>query len=364
MQLSKIISILEDFAPLSLQESYDNAGLIIGSHKDEISSALICIDITEEVIEEAIEKNCNLIISHHPIVFSGLKKINGKNYVERCIIKAIKNDIAIYACHTNIDSVAKGVSHKMAEKLNLNNCKILSPSKGNLNKIVCYVPTEHQESVRQAMFNAGAGSIGDYNNCSFNSKGCGTFKAGENTNPYVGEINKQHTEEEIKIETIVPSHYTGKVISAMLSKHPYEEVAYDIYPLNNTNPQIGFGIIGELDNAIDSIEFLKNTKDIFNCQYIKHTPLVKEKVKKVALCGGSGSFLLSTAISKKADVYISGDFKYHDYFNAEDKIIIADIGHYESEQFTKEIFYELLTKKLPNFAVRISEINTNPINYI
>ncbi len=364
MQLSKITSILEEFAPLGLQESYDNAGLIIGSYSADISAALICIDITEEIVEEAISKNCNLIISHHPLIFNGLKKINGKNYVERCLISAIKNDIAIYACHTNIDSITNGVSFKMAEKLNLDNCKILSPSKGNLNKIICYVPTKYQDTVRQAMFDAGAGSIGEYTNCSFNTCGQGTFKAGENSNPYIGEKNKQHFEEEVRIETIVHSHLVERVTSAMISKHPYEEVAYDIYPISNINRQMGFGVIGELEHKIDSIDFLQNIKKVFNCQNLKHTRIVKEQIKKVALCGGSGSFLLNTAISNKADIYISGDFKYHDYFSAENKIIVADIGHYESEQFTKEIFYELLTKNLPNFALRISEINTNPINYI
>lgn len=364
MILSKIISILENFAPLSLQESYDNAGLIVGSYNMEISSTLICIDITEEVIEEAINKNCNLIISHHPLIFGGIKKINGKNDIERCIIKAIKNDIAIYSCHTNIDIVAKGVSHKMCEKLGLTKCRVLSPTKGNLNKIVCFVPENSAEEVRSAIFEAGAGTIGNYDNCSYNTSGYGTFRAGENTNPYVGEKGKTHFEKETKIETIVPSHTVGKVISAIKNSHPYEEVAYDIYPLNNTNPQVGFGMIGELSEKIDCTEFLKSVKSIFQCQQIKHTAIVKNKIKKVALCGGSGSFLTNTAIAQNADIYISGDFKYHDYFKAENKLIIADIGHYESEQFTKEIFYELLTKKFPNFAVRISEINTNPINYI
>jgi len=364
MLLSKIISVLENFAPLSLQESYDNAGLIVGSHKMEISSALLCIDITEEIIEEAIEKNCNLIISHHPLVFGGVKKINGKNYVERCLIKAIKTDIAIYSCHTNIDIVAKGVSHKMSEKLGLTQCRVLSPTKGNLNKIVCYVPEDSAVKVRAAMFEAGAGTIGNYDNCSYNTSGYGSFRSGENTNPYVGEKGKTHFEKEIKIETIVHNHMIGKVIAEIKKNHPYEEVAYDIYPLNNPNPQIGFGMIGELEKEIDCIDFLKSVKDIFQCQHIKHTAIVKNKIKKVALCGGSGSFLTNVAISQKADIFISGDFKYHDYFKAENKLIIADIGHYESEQFTKEIFYELLIKKFPNFAVRISEINTNPINYI
>ncbi|MGB5989036.1 MAG: Nif3-like dinuclear metal center hexameric protein [Marinifilaceae bacterium] len=364
MKLSLITSLIEDFSPISLQESYDNAGLLTGNDDMEISSALLCLDITEEVIEEAIEAGNNLIISHHPLVFKGLKKFNGSNMVERCLIKAIKNDIAIYSAHTNIDSVINGVSAKMSEKLNLKNTKILAPTKGNLKKLICYCPKEQSDKVREAIFSAGAGEIGNYSNCSYNIEGKGSFKANEKANPFVGKIGDIHFEEEIRIETIVAEHRLQQTISAMTDAHPYEEVAYDIMQTENINPNIGFGMIGELEEAMDTKEFLQSLKTIFDCTHFKHSKIVKEQIKSVALCGGSGSFLINKALSKKADIYITGDIKYHDYFTTEDKIILADIGHYESEQFTKEIFYELVTKKLPTFAVRFSKVNTNPINYI
>jgi len=364
MKLSHITSILEDFAPLSLQESYDNAGLVTGHKEMDISEALLCIDITESVINEAIQKGCNLIISHHPLIFKGLKKINGSNYIERCVIKAIKNDIAIYCAHTNIDSVLNGVSHKMGDKLNLINTRILSPNKDNLKKLICYCPKEHSEKVRNAIFKAGAGSIGNYDNCSFNINGEGTFKANLKANPFVGEKEKIHTESETRIEVLLPNHISNKVISAMKEAHPYEEVAFDIINTEINDTTTGFGLIGELEEEINTNDFLNLIKETFNCEAIRHSPLINTTIKTVALCGGSGSFLINNAINNKADIFITGDIKYHDYFTTEDKIILADIGHYESEQFTKDIFYELVTKKIPTFAVRFSEVNTNPINYI
>lgn len=364
MKLSYITSTIEEFAPLSLQESYDNAGLLTGCKDMSISAALLCIDITEEIIDEAIQKKCNLIISHHPLVFKGIKKINGKNHIERCLIKAIKNDIAIYSAHTNIDSVTNGVSYKMGEKLGLTNTRILSPNNGNLKKLICYCPEEYSQKVREAIFKAGAGTIGKYDSCSFNSKGEGTFKANLKTNPFVGEKGIVHSEKEIRIETIFPQHLTGKVLYAIKEAHPYEEVAYDIFTTEINDFSTGFGLIGELKEDIDTLTFLKNVKDIFNCERIRYSPIIHSKVKTIALCGGSGSFLINDALRNKADLFITGDIKYHDYFTTEEKMMIADIGHYESEQFTKDIFYELLTKKIPTFAVRFSEVNTNPINYI
>jgi len=363
MKIREITSIIEDFAPLSYQESYDNAGLIVGNNEDDVNGVLICLDSTEEIIDEAIAKNCNLIIAHHPIVFSGIKKLNGKNYIERTIIKAIKNNIAIYAAHTNLDNATNGVSFKMAEKIGLKNCKVLSPNKNTLSKLVTFCPTDKANEVRQAMFNAGAGSIGNYDECSFNADGTGTFRAKKNTNPTVGNIGEQHHEKEVKIETIVENHQINNVVKALIDAHPYEEVAYDIYPLKNALNTVGSGIIGELKEE-KSLSFLKRLKTNLKTDCIRHTKLTSKTIKTVALCGGSGSFLLSNAIAQKADIFITGDFKYHQFFDAEDKIIIADVGHYESEQFTNELFYDILSKKITNFAIHLSEINTNPINYL
>ncbi|WP_421918289.1 Nif3-like dinuclear metal center hexameric protein [Marinifilum sp.] len=364
MKVRDIILSIEELAPLSYQESYDNAGLIVGEYNQEVSGILICLDVIESVVEEAIQKGANLIIAHHPIVFKGLKRFNGSNYVERTVMMAIKNNIAIYAAHTNIDSVRGGVSEKICDLIGLQNKKILSPISEDLKKLVTFVPKDHAEQVREALFNAGAGSIGNYDSCSFTTCGKGSFKGGEETNPYVGEKGKLHFEEEVRIETVFPKHLKGKVLGAMLNAHPYEEVAYDIYSLDNKNPEVGLGMIGELESAESTIDFLKRIKEIFGCGCIRHTNITNEKIKKVAVCGGSGSFLLTKAISAKADIFVTGDFKYHEFFDAEGKLIIADIGHHESEQFTRDIFYEIVTKKLPNFAVHISEINSNPINYL
>ena len=364
MKVKDIVAAIEDIAPLSYQESYDNAGLIVGRYDWELTGALICLDVVEEVVEEAIEKGLNLIISHHPIVFKGLKRFNGNNYVERTVMLAIQNNIAIYSAHTNLDSVKGGVSDKMCDVLGLVNRKVLDPVSEDLKKLVTYVPSDKAEEVRASLFESGAGRIGRYDSCSFNTNGEGTFKANDSAMPYVGKLGELHYESETRIETIFPKHLQGKVISALLRVHPYEEVAYDIYALENKNPQVGLGMVGELETPMDSIEFMNKLKNLFHCGAIRHTPIIKGKIRKVALCGGSGSFLLRKAKASKADIYISGDFKYHEFFDAEGKIIIADIGHYESEQFTREIFYEIVTKKFPNFAVRISEINSNPINYL
>lgn len=364
MKIQEVIQLIEDLAPLSYQESYDNSGLIVGNYKDDVTGVLICLDSTEEVVDEAIANNCNLIIAHHPILFSGLKKLNGNNYIERTILKAIKNNIAIYAAHTNLDNANGGVNYKIAEKIGLTNCKPLVSKKGLLNKLVVFCPVNYANEVRNAMFENGAGAIGDYKECSFNSNGEGTFKPLTGAKPFVGNKNESHIESEIKIEVIVESHLLSRVLSAMFTSHPYEEVAYDLLKLENRLETVGSGLIGELDEEIDEITFLKNVKVDLKTDCIRHTNLLNKKIKKVALCGGSGSFLLPDAIRAGADIFITGDFKYHQFFDAENKIIIADIGHYESEQFTKELIYDILIKKITNFAVRLSEINTNPINYL
>ena len=364
MQLKQITQYIESIAPLAFQESYDNAGLIIGQPDDEVSGILIALDITEEILDEAISKNMNLIIAHHPIIFAGIKKLNGKNYIERCVAKAMKNDIAIYAAHTNLDSVFGGVNSKICEKLGLQNCRILVPTPNFLKKLVTFVPVADAEKVRKALFDAGAGHIGNYDSCSFNQTGSGTFRGNDQTNQYVGEKNQLHIEEEVRIETIFPKHIQSKVIQALLQAHPYEEVAYDIYPVDNEYPQSGIGMIGDLAQPTDELEFLRKLKETFNCQVIKHTQLLGKPIQKVAVCGGSGSTYLNKAMAQKADIFISGDFKYHQFFDAEQQIIIADIGHYESEQFTKEVFYELLTKKFPKFAVHLSDFSTNPVSYL
>ena len=364
MKIKDITNYLESIAPLSLQESYDNAGLITGNKNTEITGVLVTLDTIPEVIDEAIEKNTNLIISHHPIIFKGLKKINGNNYIEQTIIKAIKNDIAIYAVHTNLDNISEGVNAILCNKLGLINCKPLLPKENPLRKLVTFVPQNHIKEVREAIFTAGAGHIGNYDNCSFNAEGIGTFRAGKNTNPFVGEKDKLHKEPEIRFETVFPYYLEKKIINALIQTHPYEEVAYDIYTLNNMFEKTGAGMIGETKTEISEIDFLKKIKTTLNTGTIKHTNRLNKPIKKVALCGGSGSFLLKYAIQQKADIYISADFKYHEFFDADNKILIADAGHFETEQFTKELIFDILTKKFNNFACFLSKVNTNPINYL
>jgi len=364
MNVKSICELIEEVAPLSLQESYDNAGLLVGDSQMEINSILISIDITEEVLEEAVRKNCNLIVSHHPLIFTGLKRLTGQNEVQRCVVKAIQHKIAIYSAHTNLDNVLTGVSGKMAAKIGLKNIQILQPKQNVLLKLVTYVPQLYSYGIRQALFEAGAGQIGNYDSCSFNAEGTGTFRANENARPFVGNIDELHSEPEVRIEVVLPDYLKYKVLEAMLRVHPYEEPAYDFIPLQNTWNQVGAGVVGELEEPEEEVKFLTRIKAIFNIPTIRHTTLLGKKIKRVALCGGSGSEFLTDAIKVKADVYISGDFKYHEFFNAEKRILIADIGHYESEQFTKEIFFEIITKKMPTFAVQISDSKTNPINYL
>ncbi len=364
MIVQSICDLIEEFAPLALQESYDNCGLLVGNSQQEITNVLISIDITEEVVDEAIAKNCNLIVSHHPLIFSGLKQLTGRNEVQRSVAKAIKNDIAIYAAHTNMDNVSQGVNGKIAQKLGLINTQILIPKQNSLHKLITFAPIAHAENVRNALFSAGAGHIGNYDGCSFNQDGIGTFKAKDGAQPFVGEIDILHLEPETKIEVVFPTFLQNQVVNALLENHPYEVPAYDLLSLNNPLPEFGTGLIGELKDEVDAIEFLYQIKQIFNCKSIRYTDLLAKKIKRVAICGGAGSSFLKHAIAAKADIYISGDFKYHDFFETQNKIIIADIGHFESEQFTKDIFYEIITKKMTTFAVRISDIKTNPINYL
>ena len=363
MTIEKIITALEDFAPLAYQEEYDNCGLLAGDKNWEATGALLTLDCTEEIIEEAIQNKCNLVIAHHPIIFSGLKKITGATYIERTLIKAIKNDIAIYACHTNLDNMKQGVNKKIAEKLGLENLKILAPKQHHLKKIVVFIPTIHHEKVLEALFIAGAGNIGNYSNCSFNLEGSGTFKGNDLSKPFIGRPNELSREKEIRTEVIFESAQQGKIISALLKAHPYEEVAYDIYRLDNGYQGIGSGMVGDLKAGMNVMDFLNHVKKTFKVPSIKHTKSWEKEIKKVAICGGSGRFLLKNAIQSGADAFITSDFKYHEFFDAENKLLVVDTGHYESEQFTPEIFYDIIQKKFTTFAIHLSKINTNPINY-
>lgn len=364
MQIHDIIRCVEERAPLTYQESYDNAGLITGDPGWEVTGVLATLDATEEVVKEAIEKKCNLVIAHHPILFRGLKKLSGGGYVERAIITAVKHDIAIYAAHTNLDNVTRGVNDMIAERLGLIHTGILEPRCGTLKKLYTFTPVEEVARVRQALFDAGAGHIGLYGDASFNAAGTGTFRAGEGAQPYVGDIGTRHMEPEVKTEVIFPRHLQSAVIKALLAAHPYEEVAYDIVSLDNPNQEIGSGLVGELPDPMEETTFLRYLKDRMQTDCIRHSPLRGVPVRRVAVCGGAGSFLTARAIGAGAQMYVSADFKYHEFFDADGQIVIADTGHFESEQFTPEIFCRLIRERFRNFAPLKSSIRTNPINYL
>jgi dinuclear metal center YbgI/SA1388 family protein len=314
-------------------------------------------------VEEAISKKCNLIVAHHPIVFGGLKKLTGRNYVERTVIKAIKNDIAIYAIHTNLDNVLNGVNAKIAQKLALQSTKILLPKRNLLKKLTTFVPIPDSEKVLNALANEGAGNIGNYSNCSSAVVGEGTFMPNQEAKPHLGTQGKLEKVQEVRIEVIFPSHIEGKVVSAMKQAHPYEEVAYYVHLLENENQEVGSGMVGVLPEQMDEKDFLAYLKEKMQVGVVKHTALLGKKVKKVAVCGGAGGFLLRNAISANADVFITSDYKYHEFFDADGQLIIADIGHYESEQFTKELLAELLAAQFAALPLSISETNTNPVAY-
>jgi len=364
MTVKDITNYIEELAPLKYAEDFDNVGLLVGNYKTTITGVLVTLDTLENVVDEAIEKKCNLIVSFHPIIFSGLKKLNGNNYVERIVLKAIKNDIAIYAMHTALDNSVMGVSAKMAEILELTNTKVLIPKKGLIRKLTTYVPLNDSEKVRTALFKAGAGAIGNYDNCSFSTNGMGTYKGNSESNPVMGEKGKLHSENETFISVIFEKHLQSKILKALFEVHPYEEVAYDIVTTENLHQNIGMGIVGELTNFMTENDFLSLLKQRFNLLCIRHSKLLDKPIKKIAVLGGAGSFAIDDAKHSGADIYISSDFKYHEFFKAENQFVLADIGHYESEQFTKNLLVDYLTKKFRNFAIVLSENNTNPINYI
>jgi dinuclear metal center YbgI/SA1388 family protein len=363
MTIKDITIFLEQLAPLSYQESYDNAGLLVGYPHTEVTGVLTTLDCTEEIINEAIARNCNLIIAHHPIVFKGLKRFNGKNYVERAVMLAIKNDIAIYATHTNLDSVKGGVNYMIAEKLGLQNPKILSPKKQVLKKLVAFVPLENTQTVLDALYAAGAGQIGEYKNCSFRTEGIGTFTPTGEANPHIGALHQNEEVSENRVEVIFASHLENQILRALKTAHPYEEVAYYLSLLENENQEVGSGVIGSLSESLSEEDFLKYLKEKMELKTFRHTPLQGREIQKIAVCGGAGGFLLGDAIRQGADVFITADYKYHEFFDADKQIIICDIGHYESEIFTKDLIVRELSEKFSNFAILKSQVNTNPVNY-
>ena len=363
MIIQDVINYLEDYAPLAYAEDFDNVGLLVGDKKQKLTGVLVTLDTLEAVVDEAISNNCNLIVSFHPIIFKGLKKLTGKTYVERTVQKAIKNDIAIYAIHTALDNHVNGVNDMICEQLKLENRKILIPQAETIKKLTTFVPKAEAQSLRESLFKVGAGAIGNYNNCSFNIEGIGTYNGNEDSNPTKGNKGETHFEEETQISVTFAKHLESKIIETLFKNHSYEEVAYEVTTLENKNQNIGMGMIGELELQQSETEFFKYLKEKMNASVIRHSKLLGKPIKKVAVLGGSGSFAIKAAQTMKADIFITADLKYHDFFSAENNIILADIGHYESEQFTKNGLVAHLTKKISNFAIVLSNTDTNPVKY-
>lgn len=362
--IKEVTDYLESLAPKAYQESYDNSGLLTGDRKSLVKGVLVTLDCIEAVVDEAIQKNCNLIVAHHPILFKGLKKLTGESYVERTLIKAIRHDIAIYAIHTNLDNVYQGVNKRIGEKIGLKNMAVLVPKANTLLKLTTFIPVENKDAVLEALHQAGAGNLGDYKNCSFQVEGTGTFLPTENANPAIGEKNRQERVNEVRVEMIFPSYLKTQIVDTLKSIHPYEEVAFYLQALENENAEVGAGMIGDLETPMELMSFLSSLKSTMNTSCIRHTASPSNTVSRVAVCGGSGSFLLKEAIQAGADVFISADFKYHEFFDADGKIAIADIGHFESEQYTKDLLSEVLREKFTTFATTFSKTITNPISYL
>ncbi len=363
MIIQDVINHLETLAPLTYAEDFDNVGLLVGDKNEKLTGVLVTLDTLEKVVDEAIEKNCNLIVSFHPIIFKGLKKITGKTYVERVVLKAIKHNIAIYAIHTALDNALQGVNDMICNTIGLINKQILIPQSATIKKLTTYVPKSEAEVLRTALFNAGAGNVGNYSNCSFNTDGMGTYQGNEASNPSLGEKGKTHQEEETQISVIFAKHLESKVIKTLVNTHSYEEVAYEVVTIENKSQNIGMGMIGEFENEMTEEDFLSHLKTTMQTECVRHSRFLNKSIKKIAVLGGSGSFAINAAKAAGADAFVTADLKYHDFFTAENSILLADVGHYESEQFTKNLLVTYLTKKITNFAVVLSNTNTNPVKY-
>lgn len=364
IRIGEIVRSLETLANPQLQESYDNAGLMTGNMETECTGVLISLDATELIIEEARKKNCNMVVTHHPIIFRGLKKLTGANYVERTIIKAIKNDISIFAIHTNLDNVLHGVSSTFANLFHLKNPRVLSERRNSLKKLVTFVPSDYAEKVRSSLFDSGAGAIGRYDQCSFNIEATGTFRPLKGADPFSGRVGERFEGNEVRIEVVFPFYLEKKVIGSLFQSHPYEEIAYYISELSNTEKNTGSGLVGDLENPVSESDFLKSVKELLHIKAIKHTAFLNKPVKRVAFCGGSGFFLLPNAIAAGADIFVTADIKYHEFFDADGKIVLADAGHFETEQFAVQLLAEYLQNKFPTFAVLKTEHQTNPVHYL
>jgi dinuclear metal center YbgI/SA1388 family protein len=367
VRVADVVAHLEALAPPAYQASYDNARLLVGEPDAPVTGVVTCLDSTEAVVDEAVAAGANLIVAHHPIVFRGLKALTGGDYVQRTVMAALRARVAICAVHTNLDHVLHGVNDRLADALGLSAergaRRVLDPLADQLSKLVTFAPRANAEAVRQALFAAGAGVISDYDHCSFNADGTGTFRGAADSDPHVGRPGADHAEPETRIELILPRHLEARAVAALHAAHPYEEVAYDLYPLRNAHPRVGAGLLGRLPEPMDEEAFLDRLRERLDVPVVRHTALRAKPVRTVALCGGAGVFLLPKAIAAGADVFVTADVKYHEFFDADGRILLADVGHHESERFTADLLADSLREKFGTFAVRSTQERTNPIRY-
>ncbi|MFN7279524.1 MAG: Nif3-like dinuclear metal center hexameric protein [bacterium] len=363
MTIGEIINMLETVAPPSLQESWDNSGLLTGRSTTDCSGVLLALDVTDAVLSEAVSRGCNLVVAHHPMIFRGLKRIDEDEPTGRLTAFAIRHDLAVYAMHTNLDNIIGGVNGVLADRFGLTDRRVLQPMNGQLMKLVCMIPEGHLEAVSRAVFEAGAGRIGDYEDCGFTTSGIGTFTPMSGANPFIGAEGRPETVREHRFEVILPAWRQRPVLAAMRSAHPYEEVAFDLVKLENEWSGVGSGIIGRLPAPMTEAAFLEHVKAVTGLPVLRHSRLTGRPIQTLALCGGAGAFLIRRAVGVRADAYLTGDLKYHDFFEPDGRLLLADIGHYESEHSAVDLLYNILTKKNHTFAVLKSETDTNPVNY-
>lgn len=365
MLIKEIIHHLQELAPLARQEDYDNSGLQVGRVDVDCSGALVCVDVTPAVVNEAIALGCNLIISHHPLIFKPLKHITGSSLTEQSVMIALSNNVTVYSAHTCLDNAPKGVSWKMAHMLGLEQVSVLQPQTNRMLKLSVFVPPTHADKLCESLFEAGAGHIGSYEHCVFRSQGCGSWRPLDGADPCIGTVGEVSSQPEVRLDMMLPVWKREAVEQALLAVHPYERPAYEFVAVRNSEPDAGSGAIGVLPEPMTAAQLALKIKDTFGSPVIRCSLMAPESmVQKVALCGGSGASLISHAIAAGADVYLTSDTKYHDFVDYGKRILLVDIGHHESEQCTKSIFYHLIREIFPNFAVRYSQQDINPIKYM
>ncbi len=370
VRCQQIFDWIEEWADPALAEDWDHIGNLVGSPADSVSRVLVTLDVTDEVIAEAIDENVNLIVAHHPLFRDPIPYLRSDLFSSSRVYRLIQKGISLYAAHTNLDAAPGGINDVLADLLGLRDVEILFPTyEENLYKIVVFVPLGHEERVREAISARGGGWIGNYSDCTFQTEGVGTFRPLEGTKPFIGETGELERVRETRIETIAPQKKLSDLLKNMIAAHPYEEVAYDIYPLKNTGTKAGLGRIGRLPESLALADFARKVKDSLGLGMVRITGDPQRSVSKIALCGGGGMSLLEQAIKCDADLYLTGDIRHHGALDALDRgIALVDGGHYGTERVIVPVLADYLQKKAKEagegLTVLVSQINTDPFSYI